>query len=177
MYYAGAFMEYQEAYRIPWSSIEFQEAPWNTKELSRNTKKFVGIPGGRLWRNKQTDRQTPTHIHTYTHQEAFMNTKKLFSNTMLLRNAKKLSCNTKKLLWITKTVYGIERGYSGISGTFMEYQEALSNTMKVGGTPRRIPRSCPEIRRSSLEYQEALTNKSCKFVPRFKLYKVTEGWC
>ena len=185
MDYPGAFMEYQEAYRIPWSSIEFQEAPWNTKELSRNTKKFVGIPGGRLWRSKQTDR----YPHTYTHQEAFMKTKKLFSNTMLLRNAKKLSCNTKKLLWITKTVYGIERGYSGISrsfyviprspypGAFKEYQEALSNTMKLDGIPRRIPRTCPEIRRSSLEYQEALTNKSCKFVPRFRLYKVTEGWC
>ena len=46
MDYPGAFMEYQEAYRIPWSSIEFQEAQWNAKELSRNTKKFVGIPGG-----------------------------------------------------------------------------------------------------------------------------------
>ena len=104
-----------------------------------------------------------------------MNTKKLFSNTMLLRNAKKASCNTKKLLWLTKTVYGIERGYSGISisfyviprspypGAFKEYQEALSNTMELDGIPRSS-RSCPEIPRISLEYQEALTNNSCKFV-------------
>ena len=133
MDYPGAFMEYQEAYRISWSSIEFQQPPWNTKELSRNTKKFAGILGGRLWWSKQTNR----HPHTYTHQEAFMNTKKLFSNTMLLRNAKKLSCNTKKLLLITKTVYGIERGYSGISRSFyvipisfVEYHEAWWNTKK-----------------------------------------------
>ena len=157
MDYPGAFMEYQEAYRIQWSSIEFQEAPWNTKELSRNTKKFVGIPGGRLWRSKQTDR----HPHTYTLQESFMNTKKLFSNTILLRNAKKLSCNTKKPFWNTKTGHGIQRGCSGIPRSFqviprspyglrsfIEYHEARWNTK----TLHTIQGSCSEIPRSSPEY-------------------------
>ena len=35
-----------------------------------------------------------------------------------------------------------------------------------------IPRSCPEIPRSSLDYQEALTKNPCKFMPRFRPYKV-----
>ena len=35
-----------------------------------------------------------------------------------------------------------------------------------------ILRTCPEIPRSSLEYQEALTKNPCKFVPRFRPYKV-----
>ena len=47
-------MEYQEDQELlwngvpisPWSSMEYREAPWNTEELSRNTKKFVGIPEG-----------------------------------------------------------------------------------------------------------------------------------
>ena len=94
------------------------------------------------------------------YEEAFMTYKdSLWNRKRLFWNINKLLCNTKK----------------PPQGAFKEYQEALSNTMKLDGIPRRIPRTCPETRRSSLEYQEALTNKSCKFVPRFRLYKVTEG--
>ena len=35
-----------------------------------------------------------------------------------------------------------------------------------------ILRTCPEILRSSLEYHEALAKNPCKFVPRFRPYKV-----
>ena len=151
MDYPGAFMEYQEAYRIPWRSIEFQEAPWNTKELSRNTKKFVGIPGGRLWRSKQTDR----HPHTYTHQEAFMEyeyravteCQEIFMQYKeAFMDYKDGLWNRKRLFWNIKKL--IPR--SPYSGASKEYQEALSNSMKLDGIPRRIPRTCPEIRRSSL---------------------------
>ena len=114
---------------------------------------------------------------------------KLFWNTKLLWNAKKLSCNTKRRLWNTKTVDEIERGYSGKTKSFhvilrralwtteellwngsTEHHEALWNTKKI----YEIPRSCPEIPRSSLEYQEALTNISCKSVSGFRPYKVRE---
>ena len=43
-------------------------------------------------------------------------------------------------------------------------------TRKLHGIPR--PRTCLEIPRSSPEYQEALTKKTCKFMPRFRPYKV-----
>ena len=119
-----------------------QELLWNTKKLIEyhearsNSKKLHGIPRScpEIPRSSleyqegdfdEVNRQTDRHPHTYTHQEAFMNTKTLFSNTMLLRNAKKLSCNTKRLLWITKTVYGIERGSSGISRSFYVIRRPL----------------------------------------------------
>ena len=174
--------------------IEYHEARSNSKKLHGVPRGCPEIPRPRSSLeyqeedfdevNRQTD--THTHIHTsrsfYEHQEAileyhtstecqeaFMQYKEAFmdykdglwNRKRLFWNIKKLLCNTKKPL--------------PYPGAFKEYQEALSNTMKLDGIPRRIPRTCPEIRRISLEYQEALTNKSCKFVPRFRLYKVTEG--
>ena len=73
-------------------------------------------------------------------------------------------------------------------GAFWEYQEALSrriydgisrgflwNTKNQWWNTKRIygiPRTCPEISRSFLKYQEALTKNSCKFVSRFRPHKV-----
>ena len=112
--------------------------------------------------------KTQINFTKYLYQTTLWNTKKPCGTP------KKLLWNTKKLIWNTKKFScNVKKPHMDYPGPFFEYHEARSNSKKLHG----IPRSCPEIRRSSLEYQEALTNKSCKFVPRFRLYKVTEGWC
>ena len=67
----------------------------------------------------------------------------LWNTKRLIWNTKKFSCNAKKPLWTTQELLWNTK-------KLIEYHEARLNSKKLHG----IPRNCPEIPRSSLEYEE-----------------------
>ena len=106
--------------------MEYKDGLWNTKRLFWNTKN--GMPNSFHVIPRSF---FAIHRRLMEYKEANLEYQEVF---MLWQEAPMVYPGA---LWNTKTL--------------IEYHEARSNSKKLHG----IPRSCPEIPRSSLEYQEA----------------------
>ena len=77
------------------------------------------------------------------------------------------------LIWAMMPIGGPKSDQTAVGDAIRKTAQETKKlyTRKLHG----IPRSCPEIPRSSLEYQEVLTNNCCKFVSRFRPHRRKKG--